>query len=42
MPWTTKLARQLILDDGTELVTFKDAVEALDQRLHPHDGAHCN
>ena len=29
MPWTTKLARPLVLADGTELVTFKDIIEAL-------------
>jgi hypothetical protein len=29
MPWTTKIARPLVLDDGTYLVTFKDAIEAL-------------
>ena len=29
MPWSTKLSRPLIVEDGTELVTFKDAVEAL-------------
>ena len=29
MPWTTKLARPLVLADGTELVTFKDTIEAL-------------
>ena len=29
MPWTTNLTRPIILDNGTELVTFKDAIEAL-------------
>ena len=29
MPWTTRIARPLVLDDGTDLVTFKDAIEAL-------------
>jgi hypothetical protein len=29
MPWTTKLARPLVLTDGTELVTFKDTIVAI-------------
>jgi hypothetical protein len=29
VPWTTKLARPIILADGTELVTFKDTIEVL-------------
>ena len=29
MLWTTKLTQPLVLTDGTNLVTFKDAIEAL-------------
>ena len=29
LPWTVQLARPITLVDGTRLVTFKDALEAL-------------